>query len=224
MEDLEKQLFEIHDKINFNNKRLLKKEIPEQLMVLKHLNENNKVLELGGSIGRNSCIINYLLKDKTNHVIIEPSKKELNILEKNRDINNFEYIIENSALSDVKLYSRGWNTYTEKVNKSVEVNIISYNKLINKYNINFDTLIVDCEGHFVNIIKTFPEILNNIKLINIEHDFNNEEDINYFYDIMKKNNFIMVDKMNKGEKYCPNINWGDGVKSDPIFISVWKKE
>ena len=26
----------------------------------------------------------------------------------------------------------------------------------------------------------------------------------------------------KEEQYGPGINWGDGLKSDPIFVSVWK--
>ena len=29
--------------------------------------------------------------------------------------------------------------------------------------------------------------------------------------------------MEKGNKYCPDINWLDGLKIDKDFVSVWKK-
>ena len=49
-------------------------------MTVKHLKHDDCVLEFGGSIGRNSCVINTILSDKTKHVVVEPSTLELNIL------------------------------------------------------------------------------------------------------------------------------------------------
>jgi len=62
------QLQIIHSKLNFTGN--IQTEIPEQLMTMKHLHPDDCVLELGGSIGRNSCVINSILTDKTKHVYL----------------------------------------------------------------------------------------------------------------------------------------------------------
>lgn len=221
MISLKNRLFKIHDSLKFIGN--LKTEIPEQLMTLKHLDPNDCVLELGGSCGRNSCVINYVLKNKKNHVVVEPGKRELAILKNNRDNNNFEYQIENSAICDKPLFSLGWRTYHKQVPRSVPVNVLTFDEFKMKYNLVFTTLIIDNEGNFVNMLKAFPNILENIKLIVIEHDFNSFDDINYFNKTLTDNNFKLVDKMLKTDEYCPGERWGDGVVGDPIFVSVWKK-
>lgn len=217
------ELLKIHEKLFFTDKKKLLKEIPEQLMVLKHIKHNDIVLELGGSIGRNSCIINYLLSNKKNHVIIEPNLNEAKKLIKNRDLNNFKFQVETSAISNKKLYSKKWNTYDKPVKGSTEVSIISYNDLLEKYKLNFNVLIIDNEGNFVDTLKNFPQILMGIRLLQIEHDFKSEKDLKFFKLTMEKYNFSLKDKFLKEQKYAPGINWKHGIKTDPIFVSVWSK-
>jgi FkbM family methyltransferase len=214
-------LFEIQSQLKFKGN--LKTEIPEQLMTAKHLSPNHCVLELGGSIGRNSCIINHILENKENHVVVEPSPKELSLLKEKRDMNNFKFKIENSAISDVPLFSRGWYTFPTNVPGSTKVNIITFDEIKEKYNLNFDALVVDNEGNFTNMLRAFPSIMSNIKMIIIEHDFNSAEDIKYFYETMRVNNMILSDKHLKTDNYGPGSHWRDGVIGDPIFVSVWKK-
>ncbi len=40
-----------------------------------------------------------------------------------------------------------------------------------KYNIPFDTLVVDCEGCLLPIVRDMPEILDPVKLILVENDY-----------------------------------------------------
>ena len=218
--NIEDRLFNIHDKLKFKGN--LKGELPEQLMTLKHLKSSDCVLELGGSCGRNSCIINHILANKKNHVVVEPSTRELSILNENRNNNDFEYHIENSAISDRPLFSKDWYTFYKEIPGSVPVNVISYNQLKIKYQLSFTALIIDNEGHFVNMLKAFPDILCGIKLLIIEHDFNSFDDIDYFNKTMTDHHFYLVDKFLKTDKYGPGKNWSDGVKGDPVFVSVWK--
>lgn len=219
------KLLPIHNKlINFSPYSALKQEIPEQLMTCKLIRENDNILELGGSIGRNSCVINSILKNKNKHVVIEPSIIEANKLIINRDQNKLDYQIEISAISSHRLYSKGWLTYKENVSGAKEINIINYNDLYNKYNIPFNVLIIDNEGNFVDMLKSFPNILDNIRLLIIEHDFNSESDLDYFNQTLKKNNFTMTTKYMKNAKYGPGMNWSDGIISDPIFVSGWERE
>ena len=222
MISLKNRLFKIHESLKFIGGSL-KGELPEQLMTLKHLNPDDCVLELGGSCGRNSCVINYILKNKKNHVVVEPSKRELASLKNNRDNNNLAYQIENSAISDKPLFAHGWRTFQVERNGSVPVNVVTFDEFKMKYNLIFTAIIIDNEGNFVDMLKAFPNILENIKLIVIEHDFNSLDDINYFNKTLTDNNFKLVDKMLKTDEYCPGEKWPCGVIEDPIFVSVWKK-
>jgi len=217
------KLIDIHNSLSFTDKASLNSEIPEQLMSVKHITPDSVVLELGGSIGRNSCVINSILDTKTNHVVIEPSTRELSMLQQNRDSNNFGFFIENSAISKDPLYSLGWYTYRTQIPDSVEVNTINYDNLLVKYKLKFNTLVIDSEGHFVGMLKDFPNILDGIKLLIIEHDFNTEDDLCYFKKLMTQSGFTMKDMFLKNDRYGPGMNWCDGLNTDPIFVSVWKK-
>ena len=82
----------MHEKLklsggNFN------KEMPEQIMSVMYLKGHEKVLELGGNIGRNSLIIASLLNDSSNLVTLESDEHIAKRLNKNRKINNLTPII-----------------------------------------------------------------------------------------------------------------------------------
>ena len=84
---LKKQL-----KIDFGN---FDEELPEQLMVCKYLTGDEKVLEIGGNIGRNSLIIGSILNSKNNDnfVVLECNSDSCDKLIHNRDINNLKFNI-----------------------------------------------------------------------------------------------------------------------------------
>lgn len=223
MDEMENTLNNIHSKLKFIQGGNLRTELPEQLMIAKHLLPTDVVLELGGSIGRASCVINYILDNKKNHVVVEPHLGEVANLKHNRDLNSFGFQIEESAISSVPLYSRGWHTYKQNVAGRTQVKTITYNELKQKYNLNFTVLVIDNEGNFVDTLKDYPEILDNIRLLQIEHDFNTNDDLNFFNDKLLSSGFNMEDKYLKTEKYGPGMNWSDGLQTDPIFVSTWKR-
>jgi len=216
------KLLHIHGKLDkFVPLHELRREIPEQIMACNFIKEDDCVLELGGSIGRNSCVINTILKYKKQHVVLEPSITEASRLLTNKTNNNLEFQIEQSALSDKPLYSKGWYTYTENIEGTVQVNTITYEQLKNKYDLSFNVLVVDNEGNFVSTLKSYPSILDNIRLLLIEHDFNSKEDLHFFNETMLTNGFHLERKYMKNDKYGPGDRWSDGVIGDPIFVSAW---
>jgi FkbM family methyltransferase len=199
--------------INFGN---FNEEVPEQLMAIKYLTGNEKVLEIGGNIGRNSLVIAYILKQKNNNnfVSLESSYDISCQLKYNRDINRFNFYVENSALSKRPLIQRGWDTIvSEKLLDGYHnVNIINFDELKNKYKIDFDTLVLDCEGAFYYILLDMPEILTNIKLIIMENDYWDIDKKIYINNILFQNGFY-VDYSRAG-------GWGPCMNN---FFEVWKK-
>lgn len=171
----------IHERLHKMHRSLsciygpLHHEYEEQIMTIMYLTGNEKVLEIGANIGRNSVIIAYILKqcNNNNFVALETHDYIAKQLEHVRDFNNFSFYIENSALSKRKIIQKEWNTIVSDIvlDGWQPVNTITFNDLKKKYNIDFDTLILDCEGAFFQILLDMPEILTNIKLITMENDY-----------------------------------------------------
>ena len=216
---------EIIDENEINNKTLLLQsklkinygtlydELPEQKMVVRYLNGNEKVLEIGVNIGRNSLMIASIINND-NFVTLECDEDISKQLKENRDLNNFHFKIENSALSNRRLIQRGWETQPSDtlIDGFHFVNTITLKELNAKYNIEFDTLVLDCEGAFYYILLDMPEILNNINLIIMENDYIDISNKTIVDEILIKNNFYI--------EYTEKGGWGPCYNN---FFEVWKR-
>jgi len=218
-----------------NNLKLLygsfDEEIIEQKLSCKYISDTNYVLEIGGNMGRNAMVISSILNNDTNLVTMEPNIDFYKKLIENRDINNKKFYIENSALSSNKLVFNGSltfdiNSLDEKYplskehlknnkNNFRECNIITFEELEQKYNIKFDTLVIDCEGAFYYIIKDLPDILSNISLIIMENDYENKYHYDYIKTILLEKKFICIESI-------PLLGnqWNPPCKDN--FYEVWK--
>ncbi len=207
------QLENIHSKLKIKHGSM-KNELPEQKMVVRYLRGQEKVLEIGGNIGRNSLVIASILENPNNLVTLESDVNISKKLSENRDLNNMKFHIESSALSKRRLIQRRWVT---KPSETLEpnfkwVNTITLEQLKTKYNIEFDTLVLDCEGAFYYILIDMPEILDNINLIIMENDYHELEQKKYIDKILTKNNFYV--------DYTEGGGWGPCCNN---FFEVWKK-
>jgi FkbM family methyltransferase len=187
-------------------------EIPEQKMVIRYLTGKETVLEIGGNIGRNSFIISSLVGNKL--VTLESNTDIAQQLIENRDLNQFSFHVECSALSKRKLIQQHWNTIPSDVlfPDYTWVNTITLEELRAKYNMVFDTLVLDCEGAFYYILIDMPEILDTIELIIMENDYYEMYKKEYIDHILKEKRFY-VDYAEKG-------GWGP---CEDRFFEVWKK-
>lgn len=177
-ESIFSKLTKIHDNLDilFGNKL---DEFPEQYMAVRYIRPHHCVLELGGNIGRNSCVIASILEDDKNLVVFESSPGHAKELETNRDHNGFTFHIEPSALSKIPLQQRHWVTKPIENNQLEtgyeKVKTITYEEVIQKYNKKFNVLVADCEGALYYILRDMPEILKGIQIIILENDFLDKE-------------------------------------------------
>jgi hypothetical protein len=125
-----------------------------------------------------------------------------------------DFFVENAALSKRNLIQKGWDTIVSDIilDGYIKVNTITLEELYNKYNINFDTLVLDCEGAFYYILIDMPEILNNINLIIMENDYHDILHKEYVNSILEQNNFYV--------DYSEGGGWGPCANN---FFEVWKK-
>ena len=149
----------------------------EQDLANHYIMEDDIVLELGARYGSVSCVINSKLKNKYNQVVVEPDDRVWNALEKNRDNNNCAFNIVKGFISNKKLdltnldvYYGGYgSTFIE----SDETKIPSYSlsEVKNKYNLNFNVLVADCEGFLEVFFDENPDFYDNLRLIIFEADY-----------------------------------------------------
>jgi FkbM family methyltransferase len=207
------KLFNLHSKLKINY-GTLKDEVPEQKMVVQYLTGNEKVLEIGGNIGRNSLVIASILKDSSNLVTLESDELIAIQLLQNKLLNNLNFHIEASALSKRKLMQKDWTTIpSDTLEHGYKwVNTVTFDDLKNKYNIDFDTLVLDCEGAFYYILMDMPEILDNINLIIMENNYHEIYQKEYIDNILKNNSFYI--------EYVEEGGWGP---CRDRFFEVWKR-
>jgi len=210
----EAKLSKIHSKSIFKY-GCIGDEYPEQLMAVQYIRPDNKVLEIGGNIGRNSIVISNLLNDSSNLVVLESDSTNASQLQENRDLNNLSFHVENSAISMRKLCQVGWDTFpydTEMPSHAKPVMTIGFEELVQKYSIKFDTLVADCEGALFYILQDFPNMLDNIQSIIMENDYHILSQKEKVDEIIKLNGFKRV--------YFEGNGWGP---CQDRFYEVWQK-
>lgn len=210
--DVVNRLNSIHSKLKIKYGHM-NDELPEQKMVARYLTGSEKVLEIGGNIGRNSLVIASIVEN-SNFVVLECDTGIASQLLENRDLNNFKFYIESAALSNRKLIQRGWDTIPSDtlLNGYKWVNTITLEQLRKKYSIEFDTLVLDCEGAFYYILMDMPNVLDNICLIIMENDYHDITHKKYVDDVLTKNNFK--------RDYVEQGGWGPCYHN---FFEVWKR-
>lgn len=189
-------------------------EYPEQLMSVMFIAPNDRVLEIGGNIGRNSCVISSLLKDSRNLVVAESDFGTATYLMANRERNGLFFHVENSAISKIPLMQSGWDTIPQKIARPgfVQVKTITYSQLKKKYGIRFNVLVADCEGALYYIFKDDERMLDDVNLIITENDYHHRDQ---YEDVRSKfisHGFKLV--YNKAGGWGPCYN---------EFFQVWKK-
>ena len=176
--DFQEKRAEIISKLNLIHGSI-DQEVPEQFMSVMFIKPDDVVLEIGGNVGRNSCVIASLLNDSKNQVTVESCTEHAQRLAENRDNNGLHFNIENSAISSTKMYQIRDNTrqlcdiHPNDLHHWTEVKTITFPQLKEKYNLNFNTIVADCEGALYFILRDYPGILNGIDKVIIENDFEN---------------------------------------------------
>ncbi len=154
--------------------------------LLKLMKNDTDIIEAGAGIG----LISMYLKRKIKFnrlIMIEPNKKMNEIIKKNFLINNFhnsDIHILNYGLSDSerenvtfhKFESDMANTisqdtldYNLKIKEADQIDTISIDKIIEKYNIKKFQLVLDIEGEELNVLRNNNKWMDNCSSILLEN-------------------------------------------------------
>jgi FkbM family methyltransferase len=196
-----------------------REELPEQMMAVRFLTPEDRVLEIGGNVGRNSLIIASIV-GQDSLVVLESHPYIAKQLQENRNANGMTFAIEPSALSARPLIQRGWDTLvSDIVPEGYErVQTIGLKELNAKYAmLPFTSLVLDCEGAFYYILLDMPEILDGITTIIMENDYFDKSHKEYIDTTLTEKGFRCVYTEVLGQEFA--------YKNFPFmnnFFEVWK--
>ena len=88
-------------------------------------------------------------------------------------------------------------------NNLIPVNTITWEQLLTKYNVQFDTIVADCEGAMYYILKDMPYILENINLIIIENDYISLDHKLFVDKVLESYNFKLIKNVTGGFEHSP---------------------
>ena len=172
----------------------------EQQLASKWIKPESRVLELGARYGSVSIVTNKIVEDKSSHYVVEPDSEVWECLEKNMKINDCNFniikgIIGNRSDRSKKKYRLEGDGYEKR-----SVIDSTYGKSqIESFdlpNVNFNTLIADCEGFLETFFDENKQLFHDLELIIIECDqpqrCNYKRLIKEFFEL----DFVIVEHIN----------------------------
>jgi FkbM family methyltransferase len=192
-------------------------ELSEQKMSVRFLTGKEKVLEIGGNVGRNSLIIASVLLDPNNLLVLESDPTNAQLLIQNRDANNLSFRVIDAALSARQLIQSGWETKPSDVLQRgyFWVKTLTYDKVREIHD--FDTLVLDCEGAFYYILRDSPEILDGVEFVLMENDYNDPAHKEYVDEVLQQRGFRVIYR----EALDPCLNSFPHVRDK--FYEAWRR-
>lgn len=160
-----------------NSVDIARREVAEQGLARKYIQEGDVVLELGARYGSVSCIINSNLKVKTNQVVVEPDERVWGALERNREANHCEFHILKGFISRKKLGLTNLDAYhggyaaTSIEDATTKIPSMTLEEVQELYGLKFNVLVADCEGFLERFFDENPHFYDSLRLILFEADY-----------------------------------------------------
>lgn len=173
-------------------------EINEQLLAQKYIQEDDRVLELGARYGTVSCMINSKLKGKFKklQVSVEPDERVWDALEKNKLSNKCEFNIVKGFISNKKLELTnldecyGGYGATSIENEESKIPIFKLHEIQRYcYVKSFNVLVADCEGFLGTFLEENPDIIERLRLVIFEADYEDKCDYNKIHKLFTDEGF-----------------------------------
>lgn len=145
-------------------------ETPEHDLVRKHLPQNSTVLEFGARYGSTSCEIAAIQKNSGKLVAVEPDSSVWQAYEQNIKAHYCNAHLLKGVVGNRPASKKGRSKDYATRYSFMEVPALSFFDLQKKFDLNFDTLLIDCEGCVQNLLDQNPNMLANIDTILMEGD------------------------------------------------------
>jgi len=169
----------------------------EQGLAYRYIRPYHKVLELGARYGSVSIITNQIVDDKSSHYVVEPDKTVWEALESNMKNNDCNFNIIKGIIGSGKhrIVGEGYAKRTITDPSYGESDIETFNIP----DVDFNALIVDCEGFLETFYNENKELFGKLDLMIVECDEPDKCNYQYLFEEFSKLNFRVVEHI---KAYC----------------------
>lgn len=141
-------------------------ERPERAALLRYLDRDRPVLELGACLGVLACVTNRLLTAGVHHVVVEANPHLLPLIERQRVLNGATFVIEHAALDygdEAIIYVNQARITASSAQRPhgepVRVAATSLARLAERHGLDGFTLISDIEGAELELVEQEADVL-----------------------------------------------------------------
>lgn len=182
-------------------------EKPEREAVKSFLNPALPVVELGGGLGIVSCLANKILRNPSNHIVVEANSHLIALLQENRDRNACQFTILNQALA-YSVDTVSFHLHSEFIASSimdstcpsVQVKPVTLASILDSYNFQSATVICDIEGQETELVRNEAACLRErvgMLIVETHPQFVGEELVGEMLDTLKEFGFTIARQMSK---------------------------
>jgi len=140
----------------------------EQELAKQWIKPEDRVLELGARYGSVSIVTNQIIRDKSTHYVVEPDETVWSALESNMKLNDCDFNIVKGIIGTKRYRLQGTDyEKTSTIDTSYGTPQV---KSFDLPNVDFDTLIVDCEGFLEEFYDDNKPLFSRLKKMIIECD------------------------------------------------------
>lgn len=148
----------------------------ERHAVLKYVNPELPIIELGGCIGVVACIANRMLRNPLSHIVVEANPFAIPLLEQNRTANQCKFQILNSAIAygpNAVTFSPEKDLWGNSLRRrengdTVTVQTVRLQDIVRANHFDSFTLICDIEGHEYELVQNEAEIVRRADTLILE--------------------------------------------------------
>jgi FkbM family methyltransferase len=151
-------------------------------MVRRFIQPDDAVIELGGCLGVVSCVTNKRLRDATRHLVVEANPQAVAALQRNRDLNQAGFTIENCAVESETQASFNVNpsnitggnlNHPTGTASPVALKIpVKTLARLHREHGPFNVLICDIEGSELAVFEQAADLFSSYRLVIVElHDW-----------------------------------------------------
>jgi len=152
-------------------------ESQERYLVDRYIQEQDRVLELGGCLGVVACIINRKLADPRQHIVVEANPELIAPLTRNRELNASGFQIEHGIISRSSdgiffihedILDGSVNRHGFSKTAGIKVPVKTVDEIESEHHLTFNSIVMDIEGAELAFLKENPGLLSRVDLIIVE--------------------------------------------------------
>ena len=161
--------------------------------VLGHVKPSASVLEICLTKSNVFVTVAALLDNTLKYVLVCPDDGQIEYVNHVKQKNGFAFAVEKSLISDYPLRFSDDGYFVKATEETDEaLPVINWDAFHSKYDVVFDTLVVDCANALFHSLQSNTTWLNAIKTVILSNNYSEMSECEFVTSVLRKHGFMRV--------------------------------